>query len=207
MSPSPRDVPHLRGTAWPGRALVWPLALAWLALQGLGRAGLWLLGTVDAGTSALARGVGHTVRSALRALGPLGRGLQRLLAPPVRALRRAWAWLDRRVFVVMGRGLGRFGRWLVRRTRPLVTVVRARARQVAARIGPAVRRLGTAAALVERAAARLGRALAPLRLLVRSAGASIARRVRALGVTGDRPAGRSETAVPDPSALRGDARR
>ncbi|GAB4079389.1 hypothetical protein GCU67_15110 [Modestobacter muralis] len=211
MSRSPSENPQHPTPTWPGRALVWPLAMAWLALQALGRAGLWLLATVDAGTSAVARGVGHALRAAVRALGPLGRWLLRALAPPLRGLRRVWAWLNRRVFLAMARGLGRAGRWLVRRSRPLVLVVRRWARQVAVRIRPAVRRLRAATAVVERAAARLGRALAravaPLRRLVRSAGASIAARVRALGVTGDQPVEPPAAVVPEPAAPRADARR
>lgn len=201
MPLSADDGPHARATGGPGRALVGLLALAWLVLQGLGRAGLWLLATVDAGTSAVARGSGRAVRAAVRALGPLGRGLLRLLTPVLSGLRRVWAWLNRRVFLAMARGLGRFGRWLVRRSRPAVIAVRAWARRTVARLRPVLRRLQTAAAAVERTAARwarpLARALAPalraagaLRRRVRSAGTAVAARARARGGPGDPSPGR-----------------
>jgi hypothetical protein len=181
----------------PGRALapfVWLLAMGWLALQALGRAGLWLLTAVDAGTSAVA-GVGGgairaVVRAVVRALGPLGRALLRLLAPLVRGLRRAWAWLNRRVFLAMFRRLGRFGRWLVARTRPAVEAVRGWARRMAVRAEPVVRRLATAAAVVERAAVRLGRAMGRLFAPVRRMAVSVGRRVRALLAAEDGHGGR-----------------
>ena len=183
---SPDDGPHTRTGGRPGRAVVWVLGMVWLALQALGRAGLWLLATVDAATSAVARGGGRAVRAAVRALGPVGRGLLWCLAPVVRGVRRAWAWLNRRVLRGMARGLGRCGRWLVQRTRPAVRAVRAWGRRTVARAAPLVHRLGSVTAAVERSAARLGRA--PVRVLapalrvtaaLRRQARSLAARVRA----------------------------
>jgi hypothetical protein len=186
MVTRPHDVPRARG--WPGRAVVELLATGWLVLQGLARAGLWLLGTVDAGTSAVARSAGRALRATVRALGPAGRWLVQLLAPLLRGLRRAWAWLNRRVLLGMARGLGRSGRWLVRRSRPVVAVVR----RWLVRARPLLRRLESAAAAVARVAARLGRSLARIlapalrtaaavRRRTRSAWAPVAARLRARG--------------------------
>jgi hypothetical protein len=165
--------------------LVWLLAVCWLGLQGLGRAGVWLLTAVDEGTSAVARACGAATRAVLRGLGPLGRALQRLLAPLLRWLRLTWVWLGRRVFLAMVHPLGRFGRWLVRRSRPAVERFLAWTRRVAMRAEPLLHRLATALDGVERAAARLG---APLRRATVSVGrrlrpalASIARSVRTVG--------------------------
>jgi hypothetical protein len=133
--------------------LVWPLAMCWLGLQALGRAGLWLLSGVDQGTSAVARTAGAGARALLRALGPLGRGLRWLSAPLLRQLRRAWNWLGRRVFLAMTRSLGRFGRWLVQRCRPVAQAVLRGVHRLAA---PLLDRLEAASAVVEAAATRLG---------------------------------------------------
>jgi hypothetical protein len=163
--------------------LVSVLAVCWLALQALGRAGIWFLTGVDECTSAVGRAGGAATRAVLRALGPLGRAIRRLVTPLLRWLRRAWVWCGRRVFLAMVRPLGRFGRWLVQRSRPAVHAVLTRARGVAVRAEPLLARLATAAELVELAAARLG---APLRRATAWAGrrlrpavASIARGVRA----------------------------
>jgi hypothetical protein len=193
MSHSAGDGSPPEPVARPGRALapfVWLLAMGWLALQALGRAGLWLLTAVDAGTSAVAGIGGGAIRAVVRALGPLGRALLRLLAPLVRGLRRAWAWLNRRVFLAMFRRLGRFGRWLVARTRPAVEAVRGWARRMVVRAEPVVRRLATATAVVERAAVRLGRALGRVFAPVRRMAVSVGRRVRALLATEDGHGGR-----------------
>jgi hypothetical protein len=176
----PRDEPT-RVTRRGLGLLVWPVAMCWLGLQALGRAGIWLLTGVDAGTSAVARAAGAATRALLRALGPVGRALRRLSAPLLRGLRRAWAWLGRRVFLAMARSLGRFGRWLVQLCRPAAQAVLAWTGRVTA---PMLRRLETAAAVVERTAARLGarlhRAAVRVGRRLRPAVASIADGVRAL---------------------------
>jgi hypothetical protein len=176
--------------------LLWLLAMGWLALQTLGRAGMWLLTAVDASTAAAARACGVGARALLRALGPLGRGLRRLFTPLLRWLRRAWVEVGRRVFLAMVRPLGRFGRWLVQRSRPAVHAARTWARRVAARVEPLLGRLATATEVVERAAARLAgplrRAAVSLGRRLRPAVASIARRVRARRETWEGPGSRRE---------------
>jgi hypothetical protein len=180
MVPRSDDVPPARATTWPGRAAVWLLGSLWLAVQGLGRAGLRLLAAVDAGTSAVARAGGGAVRAALRALGPAGRWLRRVLAPVLRGLRRAWTWLNRRVFLAMARGLGRVGRRVVRWARPAVAAVSAAARRWMVRAEPVMRRLASLAAAVGRAAARLGRSLARVLAPGVSAAAALRRRARSV---------------------------
>jgi hypothetical protein len=183
MSRSPDDGSSPRPVARPGPALaplVWLLAMGWLALQALGRAGLWLLTAVDEGTSAVARAGGGAMRAAVRALGPLGRALLRLLTPLIRGLRRVWVWLNRRVFLAMARRLGRFGRWLVACTRPAVEAALDWARRMLVRAEPVVRRISTVTAVVERAAARLGRALRRAFGPIRRAATATGHRVRAL---------------------------
>jgi hypothetical protein len=181
VDPAPDEPPT--GTRRALAPLVSLLAMCWLGLQALGRAGIWFLTGIDEGTSAVARAGGTATRAVLRALGPLGRAIRRLVTPLLRSLRRAWVWCGRRVFLAMVRPMGRFGRWLVQRSRPAVHAVLTWARGVAVRAEPLVARLATAAEVVERAAARLG---APLRRAAVCAGsrlrpavASIARRVRA----------------------------
>src|SRR5215210_2176504 len=58
----PRDEPTARTRRGLG-LLVWPVAMCWLGLQALGRAGMWLLTGVDAGTSAVARAAGAATRA------------------------------------------------------------------------------------------------------------------------------------------------
>jgi hypothetical protein len=176
----------------PGRVLtpvVWALAAGWLVLQALGRTGLWLLTVVDEGTTAVAQGCGGAARALVRALGPLGRALQRALTPLGRALRRAWAWAGRRVFLALGRALGRWARLLVRRLRPLVSGAVRLVRRAAVLAEPVVARLATAGAVIERAATRLGSALRRAWAPWRRATAALVRQVRAVLPAEQGPAG------------------
>jgi hypothetical protein len=173
---SPPGEPHDGASSAAGRGLaplVWLLAAGWVALQGLGQAGLWLLTAVDEGTSAAARVGARTFRAVAGALGPLGRGLRRLVTPAARWLRRGWDRLGRRVLLAMFRPLGRFGRWLVTRSRPAVARVLACARALAVRLLPALDALTAAVEAVERAAGRLGS-------LLTRAWAPVSRRLRAV---------------------------
>jgi hypothetical protein len=130
------------------------------------------MGAVDRGTTVAAGAGTAAVRALIRALGPAGRALVRLVTPVWRLLCRGWEGIGRRVFLAMARPLGRFGRWLLARSRPAIARVLSAARQAARLVAPGVRRLEEALAVVERRAARWGalidRAWAPVQRFART---------------------------------------
>lgn len=154
------------------KPLVWLMALVWLTLRavahGLARFHDWY----ERGFSALGRACARLARAVLRSLGPLGRSLWRLAVPALRVLRRAWAWLGLRAFLVLVRPMNRLRQWLVEHLSPVVDRIIRWSRWVAARVDPVRRMLNASARAVERSAEGLG-------LLIGRAWAPVARSVRA----------------------------
>lgn len=168
-------IARLRPTrvSYAAKPLVWGLALGWLILRAVGHGVARFHDWYDRGFSTLGRACSRLAIAILRSLGPLGRGLWRIAVPVLRILRRAWAWLGLRVFLLLVRPMNRLRQWLVDRLNPVVNRVIRCSRWVAARVAPMMRMLEACARTVERAAERL-------LLLLRRAWAPAARSVRAV---------------------------
>jgi hypothetical protein len=145
---------------------VWGIAVVWLALRGAGHGIAWVIDKYVELTFAAGQALLRAGKAFLRALGPLGRGLVRLLTPLWDVLRKVWDWLGFRLFLYLIRPLGKYARWVLAQVQPALEGVTAWAKRLAARAEPVLRVLRNWSRAVARAAARVrrwwGRAWAPV---------------------------------------------